>query len=154
MQICARLVSYKVAYISVDNLYVNIVNNNIYFVVGININGYEVSMVLTSIVSGSNGKMYFTLDGDNTYFGNYRIPASLFNSFQSLLATAMGDTGWFSFDKNNNRFVVDFTEAINDNEQIKFLKANGLAIDISISARGANIDANGYLNISVEASRA
>ena len=146
--------SYKVAYISVDNLYVNIVNNNIYFVVGININGYEVSMVLTSIVSGSNGKMYFTLDGDNTYFGNYRIPASLFNSFQSLLATAMGDTGWFSFDKNNNRFVVDFTEAINDNEQIKFLKANGLAIDISISARGANIDANGYLNISVEASRA
>ncbi|MBO4286026.1 MAG: hypothetical protein J5880_01680 [Bacilli bacterium] len=147
--------SYKLSYVAVDNLYVNIVNNNIYFVVGVNINGYEVSMILTSIIqSGGEGKMYFKLDGNNTYFGNYRIPLGLFNSFTSLLGDAISSSSWFSFDKTNNRFVVDFSKAINDNEQIKFLKANGLNIDIGISAVGASIADNGYLSISVNASRA
>ena len=145
--------SYKVVSISVDNLYVNIVNNNIYFVVGININGYEISIVLSSIVSGDNGKMYFTLDGDNTYLGNYKLPLGLFNSFSSLLANAMGDNGWFSFDSNNNRFVVDFRKAVNDVPAIKELKANGYQISVNISALGSDISANGYLNISVSASK-
>ena len=146
--------SYKFSYISVDNLYVNIVNNNIYFVVGVNINGYEVSMILTSIIqSGGEGKMYFKLDGDNTYFGNYRIPLGLFNSFTSLLGDAISSSSWFSYDKTNNRFVVDFSAAVNDNDQIKFLKDNGLKIDIGISAVGSKISDNGYLSISVNASR-
>ena len=147
--------SYKIAYVLVDNLYVNIVNNNIYFIVGLNINGYEISMVLSSILqSGGNGKMYFKLDGANTYFGNYKIGSSLFDSFTNLLGQVMdGSAGWFSYDKNANRFVVDFASAVNDNEQIKLLKANGLNIDIGISAVGTSISENGYLNIEVNASR-
>ena len=147
---------YKVAYVSVDNLYANIVNNNIYFVVGININGYEVSMVLSSLIqSGGNGKIYFKLDGEKTYFGNYKIGTKLFNSFAELLGQAMDSSdGWFSYDKTSSRFVVDFSEAVNENAQIKFLKENGLNIDIGISAVGSQISQNGYLNIEVNASRA
>ena len=147
--------NYKVAYVSVDNLYVNIINNNIYFVVGININGYEVSMVLSSIIqSGGNGKIYFKLDGENTYFGNYKMGTSLFNSFANLLGQAMSSSsGWFSYDKNSSRFVIDFSAYVNDNPQIKKLKLANLDIDIGISAVGAKISDNGYLNISIEASR-
>lgn len=147
--------SYKVAYVYVDNLYVNMVNNNIYFVVGLNINGYEVSMVLSSILqSGGNGKIYFKLDGGNTYLGNYKISSSLFNSFANLLGQVMdGSTGWFSYDKNTNRFIVNFAAAVNDNEKIKLLKANYLDIDIGISVVGTSISEDGYLNIEVNASR-
>ena len=145
--------SYKIVYISIDNLYVNIVNNNIYFIIGININGYEITMVLSSIVSGTNGKMFFQLDGDNTYLGSYKLPLGLFNSFSSLLASAMGDTGWFSYDDDNKCFIVDFSETVNDVPAIQELKDNHYNINVQISARGANIDANGYLNISVSASK-
>ena len=145
--------SYKIAYLSVDNIYVNIVNNNIYFIIGININGYEVTMILSSILeTGGKGKLYFRLDGENTYFGSTKISVPLFNSFTNLLGSAIQGNEWLSFDKTNKRFVLDFSKAINDNEKIQFLKTNGLDIDIGVSAIGSNISDKGYINISVNAS--
>ena len=65
----------------------------------------------------------------------------------------MGDSGWFSYDNDNNCFIVDFSEAVNDVPAIQELKDKHYNINVQISARGANIDANGYLNISVSASK-
>ena len=145
---------YKVAFVSIDNMYINIVGDKLYFVLGININGYEVSMILSSrIQTGSAGSIYFKLDGDNAYFGNYKIPATLFNSFSSMLGSVMESSGWFSYDKTNNRFAINFSEAINTNPQILILKASGLSIDIGISVVGDKTSDNGYISVSVDASR-
>lgn len=146
--------SYKVSFISVDNLYVNITKNNLYFIVGININGYEVTMALPSIFgSAGNGKINFTLDSDNAYFGNYKIQSSLFNSFTTLLDNSFNDESWITYDGRYKRFTLDFSKAVNEVAEIKYLKQNGLDIDISISANGNTISDNGYLNIGVNASR-
>ena len=146
--------SYKVSFISVDNLYINIIDGNLYFIVGININGYEVSMILsTNVQTGSNGKIYFKLNPNGAYMGTYKLPATLFESFSQLLSQSVGNSGWFSYDSVNKRFAVDFADAVNSNPQIKFLKTSGLDIEISISANGENIVDNGHLGISVSASR-
>ena len=50
--------------------------------------------------------------------------------------------------------AVNFSEAINNNEQIKFLKANGLIIQVFLSVVGDKSADNGYISISVEAERA
>lgn len=146
--------SYKIAFVTIDNMYMNIINNNIYFILGLNMNGYETSLIVSSIIqSAGNGKLYFKLDQNNAYFGSYKIPATLFDSLTSLFASSSTSSGWFSYDANKKSFLINFIDAINNNEQIKLLKASGLNIDVGVSAVGASIIDNGYINIYVSASR-
>lgn len=146
--------SYKVSFITLDNIYLNIVNNNIYYIVGLNINGYEVTLILSTIIQSSgNGKLSFKLDSNNVYLGNYKLPSTLFNSLTTMLGEAIGNSGWFSYDGTTNSFVVDFSEAIENNSEIKILKASGLNINIGVSALGSAISDNGHIEISVSASK-
>ena len=145
---------YKVSFITLDNIYLNIVNNNIYFIIGLNINGYEISLVLSSIIqSGGNGKLNFKLDSNNIYLGNEKLSPSLFSSLSTMLGEAIGDSGWFSYDGTTNSFVVDFSKAIEENSEIKILKASGLNINIGVSALGSAISDNGHIEVSVSASK-
>lgn len=146
--------SYKIAFVTIDNMYMNIINNNLYFIIGLNLNGYETTLIISSIIqSAGNGKLYFKLDSNNIYFGEYKLPSILFDSLALLLGSYSTNDDWFSYDANKKSYLIDFSKAINDTDQIKFLKANGLNIDIGVSAVGASISDNGYINISISASR-
>lgn len=153
-----ELGQWKLAFFAVDNLYMNIVDDNIYLVFGLNVNGYETQMILNAKSSsgGDSGKIYFDLNPEIFYYGSYKCSQEFYDSFLDMMDNAMSGSSsgeWFYFDSANERLVVDFSQSIENNSQIQELVNHGLILDITVNAIGAKIEDKGKIEIQIQAHR-
>ena len=149
---------YKLNYMVIDNFYFNILNNKMYVVFGINLNGYETSLILTSTAkTGSTGtELEFPISSDNVYYGTYKCSVDMYDAFISLVDDAFkgGGASWFKL-KGKEAFVVDFATALSQCSELSKIesmaRAMGYSKEVTVEAKNNadKISDVGYLNLTL-----
>lgn len=133
----------------VDNFYCNIIDNELYFVVGLNINGYETNVVLhleQADVPSQPSKTFFKIDTIN--FGEVDA-SSLLNTVLDILKGGSGTDGIVGFTKieNDSYFYFDLSSIV---DKVKEFDPTMTADRIKLVAHGENIQDEGYFSIEID----
>lgn len=107
--------SYIVNYITLDNTYFNLTSidgkEQMNMVIGLNINGYETSLILENTKKDTT-QYGITLSNDNIYFGNKFINDELKTQIYSLIKDNLPTNEFMTFD-GNGTFTLDFKNYLN-----------------------------------------
>ena len=87
---------YKTSYICLDNFYCNIYDEHVEFVVGLNMNGYETTIILSTEFNTANSKANFAtnefamaFDISGVKFGSIEMPESVYTQLFDLLGVTV-----------------------------------------------------------------
>lgn len=132
---------YKVNNITISDLYCNIVDDHIYFVLKIDVNGHETTFaILSKTTANEAGKIAFNIE--EVYFGEDKATPTLAKYFIALLANSTMNTSWIKFDTNANSINIDYGEAISASPFSSYIVGA-----ISTSITGASLDAEGGISL-------
>jgi len=136
----------KTAFLALDNAYDDIQEDKASFVVTMNVNGYETSLILdTSYLSFQDLKL--TLHVEKSYYGT----TILDSSFQEYLGKKMEESlskeegSLLSFDAESQNFVFDFSKSLTP-ELANALASKNLKAKLS----GENLAADGKITLSID----
>ena len=138
------------AFFLIDNLYCNIVDNKIYFVIGLNINGYETNLVLAlsqdNSVSTDPNKTYFTID--NIYFGQVD-GQSLLDILFPILTGNMPENELIGFETFEDKpyFYFDVSTVV---AKINEFDSSITADNVTLTAVGENLESEGYIAFEID----
>ena len=108
--------SYIVNYVTVDNIYFDCMNKDsvetMNMVVGLNINGYETSVILENRKEASLD-YGITLKNENMYFGTKEIPSDLKSELYTLIKDNLPSNEFLTFD-GKGTFTIDFRGYLSD----------------------------------------
>lgn len=133
----------------VDNFYCNIVDNELYFVVGLNINGYETNVVLhleQANVSSQPSKTFFKIDTIN--FGEVDA-SSLLSTVLDILKGGSSEENVVGFTKieDESYFYFDLSSII---DKVKEFDSTMTASRVKLVANGDNVQEEGYFSIEID----
>lgn len=136
----------KLNSIFIDDFYVNIMNNELDFVVGVNFNGLSTKLIIRSAVKEYEGKQ-IKLEISHIYFGEIQANEEIKKACVDFVMDALTNlTDWFKADGTNRLIFFDLTTCVNqlsDSTLKTFLKDARL----SSTVRGTKLSDNGQLNI-------
>ncbi len=136
--------SWKLNFLAVNDLYCNIVDNAMYLVFDVNINGYNISLIIvtekdTTYVDGLEIK----LATKNIFLGECDVSEELENKFISLMADILSsENNWIKLDANSRVFTIDLTSSIPS----AYSSLLSLC-DSKVEFSGENISDNGLMEI-------
>ena len=142
---------YKTSYICLDNFYCNIYDEHVEFVVGLNMNGYETTIILSTEFNTANSKANFAtnefamaFDISGVKFGSIEMPESVYTQLFDLLGDSLGNG--IKMQKNAGKYtiVVDFADTIK-NSSAGGLVSTFEKCNFSFYTMGANKEENGAL---------
>jgi hypothetical protein len=137
--------AYKINYLSVDNFYINIVDDHMYLVIGLNANGYETSVILVADEQQtSNYALNFKVD--NSFYGTLTCGDELENLFFDLIATATDNEDWIVVNPTAKTMQISFASAINSSSYKTAIDTYG---DVVINCLGGDLAADGYLDVTI-----
>ena len=129
--------------ITLDNFYSNIVNNHIYFVASISINGYRTKVAIDAVDKHLGNDDYKLVLGiEKVNFGTNEATDGFKNSIFDLIGETV-TSDWFSIDKNAKTLTLDFSNGISLAVRAA-IEARGGA---EISLKGDNISAEGVISL-------
>ena len=107
---------YHVEYMTIDDIYTNILDGKIYINIDININGYVISIALdNSHDNEENIKDYtINLKTEDIYIGSYKANDKLKNSFLKYLKQATYGNDLFQVDPSTDTLSISFKSYITD----------------------------------------
>lgn len=132
---------YDVNYIALDNAYVNFLNDKMYMTLGLNMNGYETSLILDTSKKAET-QYGLVLSTDKVYYGTHEINEDLKAQIFLLLDDAFVDSRWLEFDGSNGEFTIDFSYFLSD-----YLGSLKNKTSINVSLNGENLNSDGYMLI-------
>lgn len=148
--------TYKVNAIAVDDFYAQIVQDHLYLIVGVNINGYETSIIFDTLLQPSTTEYEITLKTDKVYYGNKEASGELKAAFYDLINESFASSGWMSFDNNSSsstygQIVLDFSDPIKTSTYYPALQLAMTAQNktVSISLTGTDVSSSGALVLSL-----
>ena len=144
---------YKTSYICVDNLYTNIYNDHSEFVIGLNLNGLETSMILSTSLDTTNSVANFdtktfkiNYDIIGMKLGSLEMPKDFTDSICGILGGNLSDG--IQIKKNGSKYTmtIDMSNAIQSsvNETLSTILSQ---CNFSFATTGENKDANGVIAI-------
>lgn len=146
--------SYELTYICCNDFYVNIVDDKMYMIINLSINGYETSLILDSTYNTMSGYT-MVLDINNLYLGEIACD----DEFRKELITFANDStqglDWISFDVDNEDVIVSFESTLEDAGVKSFftgdnLEATLIGKDIDDDETESNLENNGYIEIKLK----
>lgn len=140
-----------VNYFIIDNFYCNIVEGHLYFSMGLNFNGYELTVSLLLHVDEVNAPEFgLALFLESIYLGEHKTGNEINNILYPLLENAFADSGFATFDETNGYLIIDFEPYLDSAFQdLTNLGIEGSFSDfaaISIVLRGTLEDI-GYIDV-------
>ena len=127
-----------VEYITVDNFYINMVNKEdkeqMNMVIGMNINGYETSLILENTKT-ENTQFGMKLQNEGMYFGTKTVDDNLKDFIYDLIADNLPSHHFLSFD-GQGVFTVDFTGYLQDS----VIPALGPTFGLDTHIEGTSLD--------------
>lgn len=129
--------------ITMDNFYSNIVNDHIYFVGSISINGYRTKIAIDAVDKKvESGDYKLTLGIENIYYGENRACDSFMDSFYELVGSKV-ISEWFEIDKVNKTLTLNFSSGLTPTIKAAIDARGGM----SISLKGDDISSNGIIEL-------
>jgi len=149
--------TYKVNAVAVDDFYAQIVNDHLYLIIGVNINGYETSIIFDTLLQPNSPQYQITLKTDKVYYGNKEASGELKACFYDLINQSFADSGWMSFNDdstsaNYGQITLDFSTAITTSAYYPALQLAETAQSksVAIALSGADIASTGELRLNLE----
>jgi hypothetical protein len=144
---------YKVNYIAVDDFYSEIVDDHLYLIVGVNMNGYETSIIFDTAQVKNSEEYKITLATSKVYYGGFEASGNLKSLFYDLINQSFDGSNWVSFNNNKTsaeygQIAIDFEQAITDSGYKNALKLSGKTVHVAF--KGTDVAAAGTLEITAE----
>lgn len=144
---------YKVNYIAVDDFYSEIVDDHLYLIIGVNMNGYETSIIFDTQKRDSSEEYKITLATSKVFYGGFEASGNLKTLFYDLINQSFSKSNWMAFDNSPSsptygQIAIDFESAITDSGYKDVLKASGKTVHVAF--KGADVSANGTVEITAE----
>ncbi len=135
--------SYVVDYIAMDNAYFNLVKKEnkeqMNMVIGLNINGYETSLIMEN-TKDQTLDYGITLKNENIYFGTKTIQDDLKNEIYALVKENLPSNEFLTFD-GKGTFTINFEGYLKDSiELLSKVQNKKLVLDTTIE--GTSLDDN------------
>lgn len=145
---------YKVNYIAVDDFYAEVVNDRLYLIIGVNMNGYETSIIFDTVKKDTASPYVITLNTDKVFYGTLEAGADLKKIFYDLINESFANSDWISFDNvatssNYGAITVNFEKAITESPNFAALSA-ALTLQnkhLQVSLLGQDISSSGVINV-------
>lgn len=147
----------NIIYITLDNFYTNILNvnnsNQMDMVIGVNMNGYETSVILENSLTEKT-KYGFKLKNDNIYLGSATLNDDLKSTLYGIIKSSLTENTLMSFD-GEGTFTISFESYLSD--YIQLLNKSPIPLEFtldtaligtSLSDRNAGIKLSGSLTTS------
>lgn len=108
---------YNTCYITLDNLYCNIIKDHIYYVVGININGLDTRLIVDTKIDTFAEEAYklkFTID--KIYYGETLSSEKLTSTILDMMGDAINNIGeWVTFSPSTGVFEISVQDIVYSN---------------------------------------
>lgn len=108
---------YNVAFIGIEDMYIDIWRKDIYFYFNVSIDGMIMPIVLTTYVSDTTGlKTVLKING-------FRIGSQELNNSQEIVdfLSANVNLEWFYFNASENQIIIDFNNVFINNPELNLL---------------------------------
>lgn len=135
--------TYTVNYVTLDNCYCDVVDGAMSVVIGLNINGYETSLILDA-TAGEMQNLKVDMTVENLLLGTVTPDDKLKNYVYSLLETSLADSDFLSFSASTGTFSLDLTNSLAQASGVS-LSADNITCDFVGSSRSAE----GYIDFKV-----
>ena len=122
---------YKSSYVTFDNLYANIFDDRISFVLGLNIGGKEIPAILN--FSAIEGSHMLDLQKDKFFLGEKEISQNLSKTLMEMLASSLEAESWIQVDKDAMTIAIEGLSS----------PLPGIAMKASL--KGNSLQDNGYI---------
>ena len=140
--------SFDYAYFIIDNFYCNIIDNKFYFVVGLNINGYETNIILEmNQMPKQAGSTKTCFQFSNVYLGEVNAQSLLDTVMGLLKDNVAGDeaVGFTSID-GQPCFYFDVAPIM---DKVHEFDPTITADQLVLSAKGSSINDEGYIGVEI-----
>ncbi len=133
--------SYVVDYITMDNAYFNLISKDnkeqMNMVIGLNINGYETSLIMEN-TKDQELDYGITLKNENIYFGTNAVQDDLKNEIYTLVKNNLPSSEFLTFD-GKGTFTINFEGYLKDSiELLSKVQNKKLVLDTTIE--GTSLD--------------
>lgn len=105
--------SYTINYLTVDDAYCQILDNALDLIVGININGYETVVVLSTDASTMQD-LKINLTVKQLFYGEVKLNDDMKNFIYGILESSLSDSSWASFNKESGILTLNIEGALQD----------------------------------------
>jgi hypothetical protein len=147
---------YKVNAIAVDNFYSEIVNDHLYLLIGVNMNGYETTVIFDTLIQTSASQYQITLATDKVYYGSKEASGELKAVFYDLINQSFANSNWITFNNDTTsaaygHITIDFENAIKTSNYYAALESY-LTLNnkkLAITLEGQDLAAEGNLVLSI-----
>lgn len=137
---------YYSSYVTFNDIYAEITDNNITFIASMNINGFE-SKIIINTLSESFENNTLVLKVDEALMGTYNYNIDKHMVLYTLLSNSFSKLDWISFNSFTKTLKIKVDDIMSDftgNTALNYLQDNG---DISLELDGESIESDGSLNI-------
>jgi len=135
----------KMAYITFDNMYANVVNGKVTITIGMSFNGCETIITLTTAVKEfTDYKLKLHIDG--LFFGSNQGSENFMNQILNMMGSAFSSGGLMSLDQTNKDLIFDLGSAIDTTIKSYITMMNK---NIEVAADNAAINEEGFLRFTV-----
>lgn len=122
---------YKSSYVTFDNLYANIFDDKISFVLGLNIGGKEIPAILN--FNAIEGSHMLDLQKDKFFLGEKEISENLSKTLMDMLASSLEAESWIQIDKETMTIAIEG------------LSSPLPGIEMKANLKGNSLQDNGYI---------
>ena len=134
-------------FVVVDNINCNILDNLLYVIVGININGYETRIILDGQFKSIEGYV-MNLELRGIYYGMKQIQPELKQILDGYLTSTFQEQNMIGYSLANSTMRLDFSSAIEGSGQSALIESLGGA-DASLLGNSLT-DANARIALTVK----
>lgn len=137
----------KSIYVALDDIKTNIVDNSLYLIARLNLNGFITSLIYDTELDQSSIKNYsFDFKIKNMYLGSLKASDEITSLFNSYVQKALENNDWLKLDNVKNTLTFSLNTAINSIPAISSISqlAN---IDFTPVVKGESLSDNGTIDL-------
>lgn len=133
---------YKINYYALNDFYANIVDNHIYLVIGIIVNGYQTNVEIDAKYLSCNPEIYsITFDINDIYYGENIVSEDFKAQIFTLLANGTKNNESVSIDQEQKQMIIDISSSLSDTDKA----AINLYGTMDVQIAGSSLKDNGII---------
>ena len=138
---------YAYNHISIDDFYINMMDNKVIINIGVSINGLNTIIIICFDAQKETKNNQLTLKYNQMYYGNLKAEDSFSDIIFNLLEKELKNDSFINVNVTDKEISFNLNNILDEKSK---LIIDSLGKNISLSINGKSINDNGYINLSVQ----
>ncbi len=134
--------NYKINYYALNDFYANVVDNHIYLVIGITVNGYQTNVEIDAKYLSCDPDNYtITFDINDIYYGENVVSGDFKSQIFTLLANGTKNNESVRIDKEQTQMIIDISSSLEETDKAAINLYGKMGVEIT----GSTLQDNGII---------